>query len=178
MIPEALDQLLLEMMAKDPADRPVDAHKVHKILVGIAGALGVRVPVEPTDDLVAYPPLLNVGPGETRRIRLGSSVAATSIEHAYRVILTQLAAPIERSNGVEMRMRFSIPVFVVPRDTPGAFPPSPRPIRGEDVKAALNGRSLPGTTIEQSQAYTTYIRRLQHGMSGFTCYASLQNPRG
>lgn len=67
---------------------------------------------------------------------------------------------------------------LVPRDTPGAFPPSPRPIRGEDVKAALNGRSLPGTTMEQSQAYTNYIRRLQHGMSGFTCYASLQNPRG
>ncbi|RJF85562.1 hypothetical protein [Sphingomonas cavernae] len=67
---------------------------------------------------------------------------------------------------------------LVPRDTPGAFAPAPRPFTGEEVRAALDGRSLPGTTMEQSQAYTNYIRRLQHGMSGFTCYASLQNPRG
>lgn len=67
---------------------------------------------------------------------------------------------------------------LVPRDTPGAFPPSPRPLKGEDVRAALQGRTLPGTSMEQSQAYTNYVRRLQHGMSGFTCYASLQNPRG
>jgi hypothetical protein len=30
---------------------------------------------------------------------------------------------------------------------------------------------------ESSQAYANYIRRLQAGMSGFTCYASLQMPR-
>lgn len=67
---------------------------------------------------------------------------------------------------------------LVPADTPGAFPPSPRPFTGEQVKAAMRGRSLPGTSPEQSRAYTQYIRRLQRGTSGFTCYASLQNPRG
>lgn len=68
---------------------------------------------------------------------------------------------------------------LVAPDTPGAFPPVSRPLPGEDVKAALNGgRRLPGTSYEQSQAYTNYIRRLQQGMSGFTCYASLQMPRG
>jgi hypothetical protein len=59
----------------------------------------------------------------------------------------------------------------------GAFPPASRPFTGEQVKAALRGQSLPGTDYRQSQAYTNYIRRLQHGMSGFTCYASLQRPR-
>lgn len=67
---------------------------------------------------------------------------------------------------------------LVPADTPGAFPPSPRPFTGEQVKGAMRGRSLPGTSPDQSRAYTNYIRRLQHGQSGFTCYASLQNPRG
>jgi len=66
---------------------------------------------------------------------------------------------------------------LVPPDTPGAFPPSPRPFKGEEVRAAMQGRSLPGTDPQRSQAYTNYIRRLQHGQSGFTCYASLQNPR-
>ncbi len=66
---------------------------------------------------------------------------------------------------------------LVTPDTPGAFPPAARAFTGEEVKAALRGRSLPGTSYRQSQAYTNYIRRLQHGMSGFTCYASLQRPR-
>ncbi|GAA0734226.1 hypothetical protein [Sphingomonas japonica] len=62
--------------------------------------------------------------------------------------------------------------------TPGAFPASPTPFKGEDIKRALNGGQLPGTTGEQSRAYTNYIRRLQSGTSGFTCFASLQMPRG
>jgi hypothetical protein len=67
---------------------------------------------------------------------------------------------------------------LVPADTPGAFPPSPRPFKGQEVRSAMtSGRSLPGTDPQRSQAYTNYIRRLQQGQSGFTCYASLQNPR-
>ena len=67
---------------------------------------------------------------------------------------------------------------VVPAGTKGAFPPAVRPFRGEEVKKAMNGGNLPGTTSDQSRAYTNYIRRLQRGTSGFTCFASLQMPRG
>ena len=66
---------------------------------------------------------------------------------------------------------------VVAADTPGAFPPAGRNFTGEEVRRAMNGRTLPGTTTDQSQAYVNYIRRLQSGQSGFTCYASLQMPR-
>ena len=66
---------------------------------------------------------------------------------------------------------------VVSADTPGAFPPAGRNFTGEQVRQAMNGRSLPGTSYDQSQAYVNYIRRLQAGQSGFTCYASLQMPR-
>ena len=48
---------------------------------------------------------------------------------------------------------------------------------GQQLKQ-LAGGSLPGTSYEQSRAYTNYIRRLQSGTSGFTCFASLQMPRG
>jgi hypothetical protein len=65
---------------------------------------------------------------------------------------------------------------LVPADTPGAFPPAGRPLTGEEVRAALQGSSLPGVDPETSKAYTNYVRRLQSGMSGFTCYASLQMP--
>ena len=62
--------------------------------------------------------------------------------------------------------------------TTGAFPGPGHPLKGEDVKNALAGGQLPGTTSEQSRAYTNYIRKLQSGTSGFTCFASLQMPRG
>ena len=67
---------------------------------------------------------------------------------------------------------------LVPAGTPGAFPAAGRPFKAGEVKNALNGGTLPGTTYEQSRAYTNYIRRLQSGTSGFTCFASLQMPRG
>ena len=66
---------------------------------------------------------------------------------------------------------------LVPQGTEGAFAPAGRPFTGEEVKRALNGSTLPGTTYSESQAYINYIRRLQAGQSGFTCFASLQMPR-
>ncbi|MGN6377031.1 MAG: hypothetical protein ACTHMG_15960 [Sphingomonas sp.] len=66
---------------------------------------------------------------------------------------------------------------VVAAGTPGAFPPASMAFKGDDVKTALAGGQLPGTTWEQNQAYVKYIRRLQSGTSGFTCFASLQMPR-
>ena len=49
----------------------------------------------------------------------------------------------------------------------------------KEVRTALRTRSAyRGMNYDASQAYTKYIRRLQLGNSGFTCYASLQMPRG
>ncbi len=67
---------------------------------------------------------------------------------------------------------------VVAAGTKGAFPPASRPFKGEEVKRALSGTQLPGTTYESNRAYISYIRRLQRGQGGFTCFASLQMPRG
>ena len=65
---------------------------------------------------------------------------------------------------------------VVAPGTAGAFPGPGAPLKGQDVKSAMAGRTLPGTDPQASQAYMNYVRRLQHGQSGFTCFASLQNP--
>jgi hypothetical protein len=62
--------------------------------------------------------------------------------------------------------------------TPGAFRPLARPLKGEEVKMLLRTGSTPaGLDPQSAQAYANYIRRLQAGMSGFTCYASLQMSR-
>jgi hypothetical protein len=52
-----------------------------------------------------------------------------------------------------------------------------RPLTGEEARVLLRGSTPPGVSPGSSQAYANYIRRLQTGMSGFTCYASLQMPR-
>lgn len=67
---------------------------------------------------------------------------------------------------------------VVNSGTAGAFAPPTRPLKGQDVKQALAGGNLPGVEYERSQAYMNYVRNLHSGTSGFTCFASLQMPRG
>lgn len=67
---------------------------------------------------------------------------------------------------------------VVPAGTPGSFAANGRVFKAEDVKRALSGGQLPGTEYDTNRAYMNYIRKLQSGTSGFTCFASLQMPRG
>jgi serine/threonine-protein kinase len=47
--PDALDRLVYDLMAKDPAERPVDAHRVQALLVIIADALRIPIPEEPEE---------------------------------------------------------------------------------------------------------------------------------
>jgi hypothetical protein len=116
----------------------------------------------------------------TRRTLLIGAVATSAVV-SIRPALAQAAGSVlnctipvpERGKG----MFIDASGKLVSPDTPGAFPPSPRDFTGDEVRQALQGRNLPGTSREQSRAYINYIRKLQNGQSGFTCYASLQMPR-
>ena len=123
------------------------------------------------------------GPRATRRRALMLGAAGASAIVSIRPALAQTSASV---------MNCEIPVpdpgragnyiaadgTLVPAGTPGAYPPPGTAFKAEDVKRALSGGTLPGTDYERSRAYTNYIRRLQSGTSGFTCFASLQMPRG
>jgi hypothetical protein len=61
--------------------------------------------------------------------------------------------------------------------TQGAFAPPPRPLTGDEARKMIGGQTPAGIDPSAREAYVNYIRRLQHGTSGFTCYASLQAPR-
>ena len=124
--------------------------------------------------------LLNSPTSRRRALMLGAATASAIV--SVRPALAQSAAsiincdiPVPGPHGTGM----NIDSYgkLVPRDTPGSFPAQGQKFTGEQVKAALRGRSLPGTSADQSQAYVNYIRRLQSGQSGFTCYASLQMSR-
>jgi hypothetical protein len=119
----------------------------------------------------------------TRRTMLALGAVAVSTVVTVRPALAQTAGsvlnceipvPSPQLAGNHIAMDGT----VVPAGTPGAVAPSPRPLTGEEVRVMLRtGATPPGMNPEAAQAYANYIRRLQAGMSGFTCYASLQMPR-
>jgi tRNA A-37 threonylcarbamoyl transferase component Bud32 len=49
-IPSALEKLVMECLAKDAKDRPVDAHRVQSDLMAIAGAIGLHIPADAFGD--------------------------------------------------------------------------------------------------------------------------------
>ncbi len=119
-------------------------------------------------------------PTRRRALMLGAAGVATVV--SVRPALAQTAGsvlnceiPVPGPHGTGMNIA-AAGKLVAP-DTPGSFVATGQKFSGEEVKRALSGQTLPGTTYEQSQAYVNYIRRLQAGQSGFTCFASLQMPR-
>lgn len=119
-------------------------------------------------------------PGRRQMLTLGAAgvVAAVTVRPAFAqtaasVFNCQIPVPDPANSGKYVALDGTL----VPPGTRGAFPGPGAPLKGEDVRRALQGRSLPGTTYEQGQAYLNYIRRLRAGQSGFTCYASIQMPR-
>ncbi|MEQ6332063.1 hypothetical protein [Sphingobium sp. MK2] len=116
-----------------------------------------------------------------RQLLMGGAMAASAIVSIRPALANTAASVLNCTIPVPDNSRagnFIAPNGqVVPAGTPGAFPGTGRSFTGEQVKQALRGRPLPGTGYQQNQAYLNYIRRLQSGQSGFTCYASLQMPR-
>jgi len=119
----------------------------------------------------------------TRRtvLALGAAAASTVVtirpalaQTAGSVLNCEIPVPGPQAAGQHIAADGSL----VAPGTPGAFAPPARPITGEEAKALLqSGLTPPGMDSQSAQAYANYIRRLQSGMSGFTCYASLQMPR-
>ena len=120
------------------------------------------------------------GANRRRVLMLGAATVAAAItvrpafaQAAVSVLNCEIPIPDPARTGQYIAADGS----TVAPGTAGAFPPAARPFRGEDVKMALQGRSLPGTSYEQNRAYLNYIRRLRAGQNGFTCFASIQMPR-
>jgi hypothetical protein len=120
-------------------------------------------------------------PSRRAVLALGAVAASTVVtvrpalaQTAGSVLACQIPVPGPQAGGSYIAEDGSL----VAPGTPGAVPPAPRPLTGEEVKAMLSdGPSPAGIDSQAAQNYANYIRRLQAGMSGFTCYASLQMPR-
>ena len=71
-----------------------------------------------TKDIVFFPQLLVLGPGQQRPIRLGITGSVGGPEKSYRIFFTELPnadRPTSvRANGVQMRVKVGLPIFVSP----------------------------------------------------------------
>jgi fimbrial chaperone protein len=73
--------------------------------------------VTPTEDLVMFPTLVALEPGETRKVRLGTASPASATERAYRVFVEELPSREEQAHqggNIRVLTRLSIPVFLQP----------------------------------------------------------------
>jgi fimbrial chaperone protein len=72
--------------------------------------------LSPTDDVVAFPPLLTLEPGEQRNLRIGAVTPFGPVEKTYRVFLQELAPPEKPEGPSQVRVlsRIGLPVFLAP----------------------------------------------------------------
>ncbi len=75
--------------------------------------------LDPTQGLVASPPILEIAPGQQQLVRIVRQQAnAPTQELAYRVLVDELPdAQAEDRTGLQLLLRYSIPAFVLPQGT-------------------------------------------------------------
>jgi len=93
----------------------------------------------PTDDLVFFPQLLSLDPGETKRIRVGVTAAQGPTEKTFRVFMEELpslASILAPASGPQLtiRMKIGVPIFVRPQ--------GPANVSGEARNVTVRGGSL------------------------------------
>ena len=71
--------------------------------------------LNPTEDLIFYPKLLAVDPGDQRNIRIGTKQPAVATEKSYRIFVEELPpADNGKQQGIRLLTKMGIPVFIQP----------------------------------------------------------------
>ena len=75
-----------------------------------------EIELGPTTDVVFFPALLTLKPGEERRIRVGSTVTPGNIEKTYRIFVEELPPTGEAAATAAVRVltKMGVPIFVRP----------------------------------------------------------------
>jgi tRNA A-37 threonylcarbamoyl transferase component Bud32 len=94
-LPENLEQLIAALLAKDPGERPVDAHRLCSDLMDIAGAIGVEIPAEPAMGTESSAPAVFLPPANVDRWRHRVRVFQEMLKGLSRGGADSLAATLE-----------------------------------------------------------------------------------
>jgi fimbrial chaperone protein len=100
--------------------------------------------LQPTQDLLASPPMSELGAGERQLIRVVRAVPAPSdAETAYRIVIDELPRFDPNEHGMQFVLRYSVPIFLAPPERQG-IPQSDlqaRLLPGDDGRAVLEVRN-------------------------------------
>jgi len=72
--------------------------------------------LEPTEDLLVFPPIATLAPGASRAIRIGTAAPQGIVEKSYRIYIEEMPPEESKPKPGEVRVlsRFGIPVFLAP----------------------------------------------------------------
>jgi fimbrial chaperone protein len=73
--------------------------------------------LQATEDLVFFPALFSLDPGQERKVRVGTTAAFGTVEKSYRLFLEELPPEPREADGasaVRVLTRMGIPVFLLP----------------------------------------------------------------
>jgi fimbrial chaperone protein len=96
----------------------------------------------PTQDVVFFPALMSLAPGEARKIRVGTSMPAGPLERSYRIFVEELPPLVKAKDAkdghtqIRVLTRMGIPIFVEPTAASAATAPGriePRTVRGDKL---------------------------------------------
>ena len=106
-----------EMWLVNTGDAPLQAQV--RVYRWVQDTDGERL--EPTEDLLASPPMAQLAPGGRRLVRLVST-GAKSCEDTFRLAIDELPAPQTETTGLRYVMHYSVPVFVSPESCEAIAP--------------------------------------------------------
>jgi fimbrial chaperone protein len=97
----------------------------------------------PTDDVIFFPTLLSLKPGETHNVRVGVAVPFGAVERTYRIFVEELP-PAEKASQprttVRVLTRIGIPIFVQPSKVLESQQLTPIAVRAGSASFALHNR--------------------------------------
>jgi fimbrial chaperone protein len=72
--------------------------------------------LSPTQEVVIFPTVFQLGVGETRKVRVGTALAAAAAERSWRVFVEELPMAVTKADAtqVKLRVRFALPAFLAP----------------------------------------------------------------
>lgn len=73
--------------------------------------------LDTTEDIVAFPGLFSLKPGQKRLVRVGTLIPVSSIEKTYRIFIEELppeAKANQQTNAIRVLTKVGIPIFIQP----------------------------------------------------------------
>jgi fimbrial chaperone protein len=102
-----------------------------------------EIQLGPTQDVVFFPALLSLAPGEERKIRIGSTVPGGPVEKTYRIVVEEMPPAVKArdvgKSGPQVRVltRMSIPIFIEPANPSTGGRIEPGKMQSEKVAFAV-----------------------------------------